>query len=139
MEGRRVEEIMNTHPVTIPATLSLQEAVNDCFLPHGCRGAFVTQANQLVGLLTLRDLCQTHREQWETTTVRQVMIPLPQIHTVATHQSVHEVLSLLVTHEVNQAPVVEGSRLVGVVSREDLLRFVEVRRMLGVEMEREAS
>lgn len=139
LEGRYVEEIMNTHPVTIPATLSLQKAVNDCFLPHGCRGAFVIQANQLVGLLTLRDLCQTHQEQWEATTVRQVMIPLPQIHAVAPHQSVHEVLSLLVTREVNQVPVVKGSQLVGVVSWEDLLRFVEVRRMLGVEMEREAS
>lgn len=73
----------------------------------------------MVGLLTLRDLCRTPREQWEATTVGQVMGPLPQLHTITPHQSVHE---------VNRVPAVERSRLVGVVSWEDLLRFVDIRR-----------
>ena len=87
LEGRRVEEIMNTHPVTFPATHSLQKAVYEGFLPHGWRAAFVTQGNRLIGLLTLRDLCQTPQEQWEATTTGQVMVPLSQLHAVAPHQS----------------------------------------------------
>jgi CBS domain-containing protein len=48
-------------------------------------------------------------------------------------QSLKEVLPLIVDREVNQVPVVDNGRLVGVLSREDVVRFLEIRRSLGLE------
>jgi CBS domain-containing protein len=38
-----------------------------------------------------------------------------------------------VTQDVNQLPVVQDDQLVGVLSRDDIVRFLEIRRGLGLE------
>ena len=40
----------------------------------------------------------------------------------------------MVARDVNQLPVVADGRLVGVLSREDIMRFLEIRRGLGLEL-----
>ena len=39
----------------------------------------------------------------------------------------------MVAQNVNQLPVVQDGRLVGVLSREDIMRFLEIRRSLGLD------
>lgn len=47
-------------------------------------------------------------------------------------QNLHEVLPLLVSQDVNQLSVLEHGRLIGVISCEGILRFLEIRRGLGI-------
>jgi len=91
------------------------------------------QGDQLAGLITLSDIRHVPREHWAQTPVGFAMIPLEQLHAVSPQQSLNEVLPLMVTRNVNQVPVVEDGRLVGVLSREDIMRFLEIRRSLGLE------
>jgi CBS domain-containing protein len=39
----------------------------------------------------------------------------------------------MVRNNIHQLPVVEGERPVGIISRETIIRFLEVRRGLGLE------
>ncbi len=39
----------------------------------------------------------------------------------------------MVGRDVNQLPIVEDGRLVGVLGREDVMRFLEFRRGLGLD------
>ncbi len=133
-KGVTVSEVMNISPMTVPANISLQKLVYDLLLPRGWRSAFVTQVDQLVGLITLSDIRHIPREQWGQTPVGHVMIPVEQLHAVSPKQSLNEVLPLMVTQDVNQLPVVEDDRLVGMLSREDIMRFLEIRRGLGLDM-----
>jgi predicted transcriptional regulator len=57
------------------------------------------------------------------------------LHTVKQEQSLNEILPLMIGQDVNQLPVLQDDRLVGAVSREDIERFVEIRRSLGLERE----
>jgi Peptidase family M50 len=41
LRGVTVGEVMNPTPPTVPATISLQQLINDYFLPHGLRCALV--------------------------------------------------------------------------------------------------
>lgn len=132
-KGVTVSEVMNTSPATVPANISLQKLVGDLFLPHGWRSAFVMQVDQLVGLITLRDIRHIPRDEWAQTPVGHVMTPVERLHVVAPQQSLNEVLPLMVAQDVNQVPVVEDHRLVGVLSREDIMRFLEIRRGLGLD------
>lgn len=115
---------------TTPANISLQRLVDESFLPQGLRSAFVIQGNQLAGLITLSDIRHTPREQWEQTPVGIVMIPIERLHTVTAQQSVQDVLKLMTEQDVNQLPVVQDGKLVGVLTREAILRTLEVRRSL---------
>jgi CBS domain-containing protein len=125
--------------VTVPANISLQKLVNEYFLPLGLRSAIVTQGDQLAGLITLSDIRHVQREEWGQVPVGHVMIPQERLHVVTPQQSLNDVLPLMVGRDVNQLPVVQDGRLVGVLSRDAIMRYLEVRRSLGLEERREAA
>ncbi len=131
--GVTVGEVMNTKPTTVPANISLQKLVDEYFLPNGLRSALVMQADQLAGLITLSDIRHVPREQWAQVPVGHAMVPLDRLHVVQPQQSLNEVLPLMAGRDVNQLPVVQNGVLVGVLSRDAIVRFLEVRRGLGLQ------
>jgi len=131
LRGVTVGEVMNPTPPTVPATISLQQLINDYFLPHGLRCALVMQGDLLAGLITLSDIRHVPREQWGYTSVGQAMIPVERLHVVSPQQSLNDVLPLMAGRDVNQLPVVQNGIPVGIVSRDAIMRYLEVRRSLG--------
>jgi Zn-dependent protease/predicted transcriptional regulator len=133
LRGVTVGEVMNPKPTTVPADISLQQLVDAYFLPGGLRYALVMQADQLVGLITLSDIRHIPREQWGQVPVSNAMIPLSRLHVVTPQQSLSDVLPLMAGRDVNQLPVVQNDALVGIVSRDAIVHYLEVRRSLGVD------
>ena len=136
--GVTVGQVMNKTPTTVPANISLQKLVDEYFLPYGLRTAFVTQGDQLAGLITLSDIRHVPREQWGQTPVGYVMIPLERLHAVSPQQNLNDVLPLMANRDVNQLPVVQDGRLVGVLTRDAIIRTLEVRRNLGLDQDKAA-
>jgi Zn-dependent protease/CBS domain-containing protein len=137
--GVTVNQIMNTNVMTVPANISLQKLVDEYFLPRGLRSAFVMQGDQLAGLITLSDVRHVPRDQWPQTPVGFAMIPLERLHTITPQQNVKDVLPLMTGQDVNQLAVVQDGQLVGVLTREGILRSLEIRRNLGIDRNRTAS
>jgi predicted transcriptional regulator len=59
------------------------------------------------------------------------MIPLSRLHVVTPQQNLSDVLPLMAGRDVNQLPVVQNDALVGIVSRDAIVHYLEVRRSLG--------
>jgi Zn-dependent protease len=133
LRGVTVGEVMNPKPTTVAANISLQQLVDAYFLPGGLRYALVMQADHLVGLMTLSDIRHIPREQWGQVPVSNAMIPLERLHVVTPQQSLSDVLPLMAGRDVNQLPVVQNDALVGIVSRDAIVQYLEVRRGLGVD------
>lgn len=131
--GVTVEQVMNPNPVTVPANISLQKLVDEYFLPQGLRSALVMQGDLLAGLITLSDIRHVPREEWSQKPVGHVMVPLEKLHLITPQQSLKEVLPLMISQDVNQLPVVQDGRLLGVVSRDAVIRSLEIRRHLGLD------
>jgi Zn-dependent protease len=132
-KGVTVGQVMNPNPVTVPANISLQRLVDEYFLPYGLRSALVVQGDQFAGLITLGDIRQVPRDQWAQTAVGMAMIPLDRLHAVSPTQNLNDVLSLMANQDVNQLPVVENGRVVGLLSRDAIIRYIEVHRSLGLQ------
>jgi Zn-dependent protease len=130
--GVTVAQVMNTNPMTVPANVSLQKLVHEYFLPQGLRSALVMQGDQLAGLIALSDIRHVPQDQWPQTPVGFVMVPVERLHVVAPQQQLKDVLSLMTGNDVNQLPVVENGRLVGVLTRNAVIRSLEIRRSLGL-------
>lgn len=128
-----VGEVMNPNPLTVQPNISLQELVDQYLLPRAVRAAPVTAGDQLLGLISLTDIRQIPREQWAQTPVWQAMIPRNRLIVASPHQRLSEVLGLMARRNIHQVPVVQGDRLVGMISRDAIMRFLEVRRGLGLE------
>jgi Zn-dependent protease/CBS domain-containing protein len=137
-KGATVGQLMSPPPATAPANISLQQLVDDYILPRGIRSIPVVQGDQLAGLITLADIRHVPREQWSQTPVGYAMIPLERLHAVRPQQGLNEVLPLMAANDVNQLPVVDDGRLVGMLSRDAIVRYVEIRRGLGLEESRKA-
>ena len=137
--GVKVSQVMNPAPITVPANISLQKLVDEYFLPHGLHSALVTQGDQLAGLITLSDIRHVPREQWAQTPVGYSMIPLDRLHVVYPQQNLNDVMPLIAGQDVNQLPVVLDGRVVGVLSRDSIMRFLEIRRSLGLDDQRRAA
>jgi Zn-dependent protease/CBS domain-containing protein len=128
-----VREVMNPKPTTVPADISLQQLVDTYFLPGGLRYALVMQADHLVGLMTLSDIRHIPREQWGQVPVSHAMMPLERLHLVSPQQTLSDVLPLMAGRDVNQLPVVQNGTPVGVLSRDAIVQYLEVRRGLGLD------
>jgi Zn-dependent protease/CBS domain-containing protein len=137
--GVKVSQVMNPAPITVPANISLQKLVDEYFLPRGLRSALVTQDDQLAGLITLSDIRRVPREQWPGTPVGFVMVPLDHLHVVYPQQNLNDVMPLMAGQDVNQLPVVQDGRVVGVLSRDSIMRYLEIRRSLGLEDQQRAA
>jgi Zn-dependent protease/predicted transcriptional regulator len=131
--GVTVEQVMNTTTMTVPANISLQRLVDEYLLPQGLRSALVMQGDQLAGLVTLSDIRHVPREQWSQTPVGFVMVPAERLHTVTPQQSLKEVLPLMTGQDINQLPVVQDGKLVGILTRDRIMQALEVRRQLGLD------
>jgi Zn-dependent protease/predicted transcriptional regulator len=129
--GVTVAQVMNTQPMTVPANISLQKLVDEYFIPQGLRSALVLQGDQLAGLITLSDIRHVPRAEWPQTPVGFSMIPVDQLHTVTPQQKLTEALPLITSNNVNQLPVVENGKLVGIITREAIIRSLQVRQSLG--------
>jgi Zn-dependent protease len=135
-KGVTVGQLMSPPPLTAPANISLQQLVDGYLLPHGLRTIPVVRSDdqQLVGLVTLADIRHVPREQWPQTPVGQAMVPLERLHAVRPQQNLNDVLPLMTGRDINQLPVVDvAGRLVGILSRDAILRYVEIRRGLGLD------
>src|SRR5262249_52316582 len=102
-------------------------------LPRGQRTMPVVRDGRFVGLVTIGDIRHVPREQWDEVPVGRVMIPPDRLHMVRPDQRVSDVLGLMTGADVNQLPVLEDGRLVGMLSRESVMRYLDIRQSLGLD------
>jgi Zn-dependent protease/CBS domain-containing protein len=133
LSGVRVAQVMQPVTVSVPPMLSLRQLVEGHLLPQGLRTIPVVQGEQLVGLITLADVARIPRDRWDETPVVNVMIPLARLHTVSPEQDLNGVLEQMVRQDINQMPVAQDGRVVGMVSRDAIMRYIEVRRSLRMD------
>ncbi|GIW73179.1 MAG: hypothetical protein KatS3mg102_2721 [Planctomycetota bacterium] len=129
-EAQLVSGWMTEHPVTVEP----DEPVVDAYAlmtQHSIRHLPVVEGGRLVGILSNRDLYRasprfggkSHRAVAALfrTPVREVMTR-EGLLTVEPTTTVAEAARLLIEAKVSSLPVLEGERLVGIITSEDLLR-----------------
>jgi Zn-dependent protease/predicted transcriptional regulator len=124
-----VNTVMDTSPPTASAKTSVDDFVFECAVLHGHRAVLVTEADHLLGLVTLADVNKVERDAWVTTTLSEIMSTSP-LRTVAPESDLATALELMATHSVHQLPVISDGRIVGMINRADILRMLQLRDQL---------
>ncbi len=115
-----VGEVIQSMPVTITQDETLA-AAHALMVRHGVHQLPVVEHGTLIGIVAERDL-HAHVGYFERTKVDAVMTRAPL--TVSPADSAQQAARILIEQHINALPVVQGNRLVGVVSRTDLLRVL---------------
>jgi Zn-dependent protease len=132
LKGHVASEIMSGDCVVVPPDMTIDHLVNGNILTSGRRCFPVGSGSQIMGLMTLHNVKEVPRDQWNTETVKEAMTPFDKLRWVRPDEELSSVLRILTEDNINQVPVVEDNKIIGMVSRENLLNFVHVRSRLGM-------
>jgi Zn-dependent protease/CBS domain-containing protein len=133
LQGVSAAELARADFVPVSPETTVQHLVDGYMLVGRGRCYPVMAGEDLLGLVSLTDARRLDREQWPTTSVFRVMTPFERLHTVSPREDAMQVLQMMGEADVNQVPVLDGRRLLGMVSRGDILRLIQMRRAVGSE------
>jgi CBS domain-containing protein len=121
-----VRSRMSSPPITVRADTSFQQALA-LMQEHGVRRLpVVDERGALIGIVAQRDvLIAALRYLLSRVDVSEVMAR--NVISVSPDTSLTEVAKLMLLHKIGGLPVVEGGKVVGVITESDLFRtFVEL-------------
>lgn len=125
--GVRVAEVMRRQPITIEAHLPLREVVEHFFLRHPHKVYPVIRDGRFVGVLTLRALQATPRDQWEIVQAGDLAARRGQVPIVHPQEPAVQALRKLAESNQSRLPVVEAGSLVGLLCGRDVMALMELR------------
>jgi Zn-dependent protease/CBS domain-containing protein len=128
LDGLRVRDLMIRDPVTVDADLSLGRFMDDVASSRRYTTYPVLDDGHPVGLLAFRSVAGVPRDQWNSHTVREAMIPRDAVSLLDEDELAIDALARLSTSDVNRGLVVDNGRLAGLLSITDLARALEVDR-----------
>ena len=127
IEGVRVGDVMTPDCPTVSGNLDLQQFVEEELLKTGRRCFVVLENGEVTGLVTPHEVKQVDRARWAFTNLHDIMRPLEQLRTVTPETPLTSALEMMSRRDFNQLPVVSNGRLAGVLSRAQLLSFLQTR------------
>jgi CBS domain-containing protein len=131
LRGVTAADAMSKDVATLPADVSLAEAAHDYFLRTGYGAYPVVRGDSVVGLLCRRDLLKVPAEERERTSVQSAMTPLGDRVVVPPGAPLLRAMSKMAESGLGRVLVMEGGRLVGLLTMGSVLRHVRVREELG--------
>jgi len=127
----RAGDLMTADFATVSGDLTLQQLVDEYVLRLREHSFPVAEDGLLRGIVCLHDVKTVPRERWPYTRVSEVMTPWAELETVSPGDDGSAILARLNARDVRQLPVVEGGRLIGLLRRSDVLRYLQVRAASG--------
>ncbi|AUB34436.1 TC.CIC, chloride channel protein, CIC family [Nostoc flagelliforme CCNUN1] len=122
------KDVMQERVETLDAEMSLEEAMQSFARSHH-RGFPVVEDNKLVGIVTQSDLLKIResakhrlrdRNLANDILLKEIMTPVPM--TVTPIHTLSNVLYLLDRYQISRLPVVDGRKLIGIITRADIIR-----------------
>ena len=71
------------------------------------------------------------QDRWPATAVSEIMTTDP-LYTVGPTDTLNKVLDLIARHDINQVIVKDGTACAGLMSRADIIRYLQFSQELGI-------
>jgi Zn-dependent protease len=126
LEGVPARRLMRSNVLAVPPMISVGELVYRYVMGTDEQAFPVLEGDRLLGLVTLEDIRKVPREEWDTTTARDIMTPADQLAVVRPQDDAATALDKIMERDVRQVPVIADGRLVGLVRRRDIMRWLQL-------------
>ncbi|MDI6917268.1 MAG: M50 family metallopeptidase [Thermoplasmatales archaeon] len=124
LEGIKVKDIMTPGVVTVPSAMTASELVD--FMLKTKHMGYPVFDESLLGIVTLNDVRKIPVENRINTPVRDIMTK--NIISIKSGMGAVDALKIMVKHNIGRLLVIDNNALVGIVSRTDLIRSVQILR-----------
>jgi len=131
-KGVPVSQVMSPDVHTVSPNLTLDQLVEKFFQYKF--GAFpVTEEGRLIGMVTFNQVREVPLQKWPYTEAAQIMTPLRELVVVSPKTEAVEVMMKMAAGNTGRVLVVENDRLVGILSRTDMMKLINMHMLLGTE------
>lgn len=141
LEGVLVEEVMDTNPPTIPASVTVPELRDYLIASHHHGLLALDGKGDLVGIATLQDLERAmNQPDWESLRVRDIMTE--ELLTVFPDEPVGAALASMGTRDIGRLPVVareNPKHLLGIIRRPQISKAYQLARLRRQQVQERAE
>ncbi len=128
LRGMTAQDMMTDEYTPIKQQLTF-ELVREYIINSGQHCFVVIEDGKLEGIVTLGDI-QIPEKRWGSTRIGDIMTPAKKLKTAQPDQPAVDLLEQMDDYDIDQIPIVQEYKLVGMVTRERLLRFLKARAVL---------
>ncbi len=127
LQGEPVRRFMNANPIAVPPSVDLAHWVDEYVYRYHHRAFPVLSEGHLQGFITTQVLDTIPRGEWSEHTVGEVMSTDLRSITIRADADALAAFSKMQRSGSSRLLVVDGDRLVGIISVKDLLRFLDLK------------
>jgi Zn-dependent protease len=128
----RVKQVMSESVMSVDWLVSVGEFVQDYIYKHKLTDFPVFNRDEFVGMVSLEGVKTVSKELWGFKQVRDIMTPAEMVPFLRPADDAAEALSRMLSGDLEQMPVMEDGRLLGIVSRRDIMNLFRIKSDLGV-------
>jgi Zn-dependent protease/predicted transcriptional regulator len=127
LEGEPVRRFMESNPVTVAPSTSIEELVEDYIYKHHYKMFPVVDAGKLSGCITTKEVKQIPREEWSRKTVGAAAVQCSTENTIGPDEDAVKAVSKMNQNGLSRLMVVDEGRLVGIIALKDMLKFLSLK------------
>ena len=126
-----VAQVMTPNPIAVPPDVPISRFIEDYIYRYHHREFPVARRGMLLGRVGTKEIAAVDRHFWPVTKVITAAQPITPADTIAPERGMLEAMAQLSSSEGSHLFVVSGGRLVGVVSRRDLVELLSAKLELS--------
>ncbi|MEW6053517.1 MAG: site-2 protease family protein [Nitrospirota bacterium] len=127
LSGIKVRDIMVKDIVTLSSFITVDEAVTNYFLRYGYGGFPIIDDEKFLGIVTLKEVKNIHRENWGREKVADILVPHDKRWEVSPEDEVMKALELMIKEDKGRLVIIENNKLSGLITRNGIARYVQIR------------
>lgn len=126
LENVPVSRLMRTQIDKVTPDVTIDSLVRDHFMATDQAAFPVERGVELIGLVCLEDIRRVPEVRWHTTKVEEVMTPVSELSALSENESAERALVELARRDVDQIPILDGRRILGLVRRSDIVKWMSI-------------
>jgi Zn-dependent protease/predicted transcriptional regulator len=130
LTGVSVADIMTRDVLTVPPETTIQKLISDYLLVHKHGGYPVVKNGEVLGEVTLECVRAVPKDKRDFETVQQAMIPYERTTKVEPSTTALDAMQKMARNQAGHVLVVDEGRLVGIATRDDVIRTIHTRQEL---------
>jgi Zn-dependent protease/CBS domain-containing protein len=128
--GVKVADLMAQDPATADPNLSISDFVHDYAIRRGLRALPVIVGDRVFGIVSVTDARKAPLAEWDSTPIA-LILTRDDLAVVRPTDDANAALAVMTARDVNQVLVMDGDRLVGVLTRTSLLQYLQLHARFG--------
>ena len=122
----KVKNVMARNIVTVNSSIPIDEAVDKYFLRYGYGGFPVMNDGKFLGIITLKEIKDVPRRDWDRVKVSDILVPHNKKWEVSPDSDVMRALELMIKEDKGRIIVMENDKIVGLITRNGIARYLQI-------------